>query len=163
LRTDHIRTPIARADLAEWCHLPRKHPERQARPGADEYGRTPLHYAARDDRPEAVRELLALDLDPSAADDDGWTPLHFAAQAQTPTVVALLLEAGAAVDIRDSYGNTPLWRATLESKGRGEVIQLLRSEGADQWCANKSLVSRVLLARTIANFPVAQFYADLTA
>jgi ankyrin repeat protein len=143
--------------------LPRKHPKRQARSGVDEYGRTPLHYAARDDRPEAVRELLALGLDPSGADDDGWTPLHFAAQAQTPRVVALLLEAGAAVDIQDSYGNTPLWRATFESKGRGEVIRLLRAAGADPWCANKSLVSPVLLARTIANYPVAQFYADLAA
>ena len=154
---------IAIADLAEWCDLPRKRPKRHARPEVDEYGRTALHYAARDDRPDAVRELLALGLDPSAADDDGWTALHFAAQAQTARVVTLLLDAGAAVDVQDSHGNTPLFRATFESMGRGEVIQLLRAAGADPWCANKSNVSPVMLARTIANYPVAQFYADLAA
>lgn len=141
----------------------KEHPKRDERPGVDGYGRTPLHYAARDGRTEAVRDLLARGLNPSAADDDRWTPMHFAAQAYAPEVVELLLGAGATVDMEDSHGNTPLWRATFESRGRGEVIRLLRAAGADPWRANRSGVSPVSLARTISNNAVAQFYSDLAA
>ena len=74
-----------------------------------------------------------------------------------------VVNAEAAVDVQESLRNTPLLRATFESMGRGEVIQVLRAAGADPWCANKSQVSPVLLARTIASYPVAQFYADLAA
>jgi hypothetical protein len=65
--------------------------------------------------------------------------------------------------MEDSLGNTPLWRATFESRGRGEVIRLLRAAGADPWHANRSGVSPVALARAISNYDVAQFYADLAA
>jgi len=41
-------------------------------------------------------------------------------------VAKTLLAAGAQVDAVNSYGNTPLFTAIFSSRGRGELIQLLR-------------------------------------
>jgi uncharacterized protein len=141
--------------------MTKKHPKRKARPGVDEYGRRPLHYAALDRDLGAIKRLLAAGADPGAADDDGWTPLHFAAQEYAPEVCAALLGAGASVDPQDGYGNTPLSTAVFNSRGRGEVIRLLRANGADPHRANASGVSPVTLARTIANCDVKQFFTDV--
>jgi len=141
--------------------MTKKQPKRKPRPGVDEYGRTPLHYAALDRDLAAVKQLLAAGADPATPDDDGWTPLHFAAQEYAPDVCAALLAAGAPVDTQDAYGNTPLWRAAFESNGRGEVIALLRAHGADPHCANRSGISLVALARGIGNYDVRQFFTDV--
>jgi ankyrin repeat protein len=138
-----------------------KRPKRKDRPGVDRAGRTELHYAAADGSTERVRELLAAGAAAGAPDDDGWTPLHFAAQAQAAGVVRLLLDAGADPDPVDASGNTPLGTATFNSRGRGDIIALLRRAGADPYRANAYGVSPVGLARTIANYDVRQYYADL--
>ncbi len=70
-----------------------KWPKRKARPDVDEYGRTPLHYAASDGVEEEVARLLAAGMNPNAADDNGWTPLHYAAQAQSAEATRALLAA----------------------------------------------------------------------
>jgi uncharacterized protein len=123
--------------------------------------RTPLHDAAIDGNEQEIRKLLRAGAEPSSRDESGWTPLHFAAQEHATGAVRALLEAGAEVDAMDEHGNTPLLRATFVSCGRGDVIQLLRQAGADAWRANASGVSPASLARTIANYPVAQHFADL--
>ena len=138
-----------------------KQPKRKERPGVDRAGRTPLHYAADDGDVARVKELLATGLDARAADDDGWTPLHFAAQKYAAEVVQLLLQAGAAVDPRNAQGNTPLFKAVFNSRGNGDVIKLLRANGADPFAKNAHGVSPLKLARTIANFDVRQFFSDL--
>jgi ankyrin repeat protein len=74
----------------------------------------------------------------------------------------LLLDSGASVDPRDANGNTPLFRAVFNSRGRGELIGLLRQRGADANSTNKFGVSPVGLARTIANYDVARFFNDLS-
>jgi len=140
----------------------RKQPKRTPRPGLDEYGRTPLHYAADRGDHALAGELIAAGADASLADDDGWTPLHFAVQAHSPPLVQLLLQAGAPVDPPDSNGNTPLWRAVMDSQGRGEVIQALRAAGADPHYVNAHGISPVSLARDIGNFDVRRFFADLS-
>jgi ankyrin repeat protein len=127
----------------------------------DEYGRTPLHYAAAEGRNSDVRTLLAGGADPNAQDDNGWAPLHFAAQAVSADVARALLAAGANPELRDSYGNTVLWRAVMSSKGKGEVIQLLRQAGADPHAKNSAGATPLSVARSIGNFNVAQFFADL--
>lgn len=123
--------------------------------------RTPLHEAAIDGDAELVRSLLAQGADPNATDDAGWTPLHFAAQDHAVEVVRLLIQAGAALDPRDSHGNTPLCKAVFNSRGRGEVIALLREHGADPCAENNHGVSPLVLARRIANYDVRQFFGDL--
>lgn len=129
--------------------------------GTDADGRTALHYAAADGDVRVVERLLDAGADPNAPDRNGWTPLHFAAQASAADAVAALLRAGATTEPRDQFGNTPLWRAVFASRGRGDVIGLLRSAGADPHAQNHSGISPVGLARNIGNFDVAQFFADL--
>jgi ankyrin repeat protein len=141
--------------------MTRKQPKRRPRPGVDEYGRTPLHYAAAGGDADASQKLLAAGADPNLQDDGGWSPLHFAAQARSPRVTELLLAAGAQVDSRDTSGNTPLATAVFNSRGDGSVIHLLRAAGANPQASNHHGVSPVSLARTIANYDVAQFFADL--
>lgn len=99
--------------------------------------------------------------DPNAQDDDGWTPLHCAAQAKSANATEVLLASGAKVTLTDSFGNTALNRAVFCSRGDGSVIQLLRAAGSDPTTPNNHGVSAVKLARTIANYDVAQFFADL--
>lgn len=139
-----------------------KKPKQSARPGLDGFGRTPLHYAASEARLDALVELLSQGLDPNAIDDNGWTPLHFAAQANSATCVSALLAAGATTSVADSNGNSPLLRAVFSSRGEGEVIRLLRAAGADPLHENSAGVSAVSLARMISNYPVAQFFVDVT-
>jgi len=127
----------------------------------DEYGRTPLHYAAAEGDAARVQDLLRAGANPNAQDDNSWSPLHFAAQAVSTAAVAALIEAGADVDALDRFGNTPLFRAVFCSKDEGGVIQLLRASGADPRLSNIRGVSPLNLARTIANFDLAQFFADL--
>ncbi len=138
-----------------------KQPKRKPREGVDEYGRTPLHYAAADSKSQEVARLLAAGANVNAQDDNGWSPLHFAAQAVSPECAVELLRAGADTSLQDSFGNTALFRAVFSSRGNGSVIQLLRRAGADPLAKNKHGVSPVSLARTIANYDVAQFFSDI--
>lgn len=50
----------------------------------------------------------------------------FAARAHAPGVCEALLLAGASVDAVDSNGNTPLFRPVFTSRGRDEVVLVLR-------------------------------------
>ena len=130
--------------------------------GVDEYGRTPLHYAALGGLVDHLASLLhARGEDIDLPDRAGWTPLHFAASASSAACVGLLLERGAHVDPKDEHGNTPLGRAVFASKGEGDVIALFRAAGADPCTPNNHGVSPLQLARTIANYPIAQHFADL--
>jgi hypothetical protein len=60
-------------------------------------------------------------------------------------------------EFKDS-GNTPL---LLDVSPQGVGINLLREVGANTHAANNNGVSPVSLARTIANYNVAQFFSDL--
>ena len=127
----------------------------------DREGRSDLHYAARDGDLAAVEKIVTAGADVNLQDKRGWAPLHFAAQACSEEVTAYLLSHGASVDLEDSFGNTPLSTATFASRGDGAVIRVLRAAGADPKKKNSSGVSALSLARTIANYNVAQFYDDL--
>src|SRR6266404_687647 len=110
MATDAARRSLAGQDLTSnelesWSECSRsivdgakmsgKTPKRKSRPGIDEYGRTPLHYACSTGNGDLCAELLAAGALPNAQDDNGWAPLHFAAQAQSEQVTSLLLRAGA--------------------------------------------------------------------
>jgi uncharacterized protein len=127
----------------------------------DREGRTSLHYASAQGDADQVDLLIRQGADVNGADRGGWTPLHFAAQATSSAAILRLVDAGAEVDPVDSHGNTPLWRATFASNGNGEAITALRARGADPCLKNLSGSSPLDLARLIANFDVAQYFADL--
>ena len=123
---------------------------------------SPLHSAALDNDVPAIKELLAEGELPDVQDRRGFTPLHLAAQQGSLQAAVALLDAGATVDVENSFGNTPLFVAVFNSKGRGDLIRLLRSRGADPMHANEDGQTPVALATLIANYDVAQFFADLS-
>lgn len=127
----------------------------------DSAGRTLLHYAALNDDTAQVVQLLAGGADPNAPDNQGFTPLHMAAQEGSLVAARALLEGGARVDDVNAFGNTPLLVAVFNSRGRGDLIALLRSRGADPLHVNKSKQTPAGLAKLIGNFDVARFFRDL--
>jgi ankyrin repeat protein len=127
----------------------------------DKAGRSELHHAVVDRDLERLKELVRQGMSVNLADRDGWTPLHFAAQNNDAEIARFLLDSGASVNPRDSNGDCPLFTAVFNSRGRGELIELLRQHGADTMSKNKSGVSPVSLARTIANYDVARFFDDI--
>ncbi len=129
----------------------------------DRGGRIPLHYAALEDDVDLMAAELAAGADVDDADRAGMTPLHFAAQQYEVAAARLLLEHGAAIDPRDKKGSTPLVTAVFNSRGRGDMIRLLRDAGADPYAVNEFGVIPVELARRVANFDIAQYFADLPA
>ena len=127
----------------------------------DRLGRTLLHYAAVDGNAVEVSRLLSAGADPNRQDKNGWSALHFAAQASSPECTKILLDNEADPGLTDAYGNSALHRAVAQSRGEGIVIALLRQAGADPKKANAYGVSPVSLARTIANYDVAQYFKDI--
>ena len=127
----------------------------------DEFGRSELHYAARDADAKLTEKLIRRGNNVNLTDKQGWTPLHFAAQAQATEVATVLLDAGAQLDLQDIHGNTPLFKAVFASNGNGDMIKLLRARGANAFCENKHGQTPVGLARLIANYDVKQYFADL--
>lgn len=120
-----------------------------------------LHSAVIADEVSTLEKLLSGGEPPDVGDRRGFTPLHLAAQQWSVSAVQVLLNAGASVDVENSFGNTPLYVAVFNSNGRGELIQLLRSHGADPFHVNRNGQTPVGLARLIANYDVAQWFADL--
>jgi ankyrin repeat protein len=152
-----------RRRVARWSAQPQRSPVdgHRVRTMVDREGRSELHYAALGNDVERIRSLIADGADVNLADTKGYTPLHFAAQEQANEAAEVLLAEGAEVDPVDQWGNTPLSRATFSSRGQGGLIRLLREHGAEVTKLNNYGVSPLGLARTIANYPVAQFYDDL--
>ncbi len=91
----------------------------------DNYGYTPLYWAASWGQAERVRLLLsAPGIDINKANKDGWTPLYRAAQSgHTECVRHLLAVPGIDVNKADKYGDTPLHMAATRS--HTECVRLL--------------------------------------
>jgi ankyrin repeat protein len=120
-------------------------------------GRTGLFYASKDGDSEIVAELIERGSNVNIQDRNLEAPLHFAAREYQLEPAKYLIRGGAKLDVQDSNGNTPLWRAVFESRGRGEMIKLLLSAGADKDLKNKHGVSPEELAKTIGNYDISGF------
>lgn len=84
-----------------------------------------------------------------------------ACQQGSAAAARALLDVGASVDSVNAFGNTPLFVAVFNSRGRGDLIELLRERRADPRIANNAGQTPVGLARLIGNYDVAQYFADL--
>ncbi len=118
------RTPLSCAQRHEEIfELLRKH-------DAEEWGNTPLHWAARQDDPGLVLIHIAQGADVNTKDEAGRTVLHLAATYGKKDVVELLIAKGADVNAKDNQSRTPLWHA--QDKGHTEIIELLRNHDAKE-------------------------------
>jgi uncharacterized protein len=123
----------------------------------DTEGRTPFLNAVIEDNIPIVKTLLAHGANIHVQDKAGYSALHFAAQFQSIEMTKLLIEKGSIVDAVDVYGDTPLWRAVFNSRGRGEIIQILLSGGADKNRKNNHGISPLDLANNIGNYDVKKY------
>ena len=89
----------------------------------NDYGATPLHWAASSPNPEVVRVLLEQSADPNISTHVGMTPLHNAVRWRSAPTVRLLLEHGVGVDVVDEEGKTALQSA--RESGFDEIVTLL--------------------------------------
>jgi ankyrin repeat protein len=104
--------------------------EQGADPNAkDEFGWTPLYWAASTGQEEVATYLIGKGATVDAKTNDDRTPLHQAAQAGVAHLVEVLISKGVDVKARDTAGSTPLHDAA--AAGRREVAELLIAKGAD--------------------------------
>ncbi|KAI5460968.1 Pfs, NB-ARC and ankyrin domain protein [Mariannaea sp. PMI_226] len=97
---------------------------------SNEYGRTPLSYAAEKGHETVVQQLLMQGADFESTDrKHGRTPLLWAAGNGQEAVVQQLLEKGANIESKDLDGQTPLLRAA--KAGYKTVVQQLLEKGAN--------------------------------
>ncbi len=124
----------------------------------DKMGRTPLMEAVIINNFAICKYLVEVGADINLQENGGWTALHFAAQEYSYEITKYLIENNAGVDFKDNFGNTPLFRALFNSKGKGDVIKILLSKGADKDSKNNSGVSPYDLAKQVTNYNLLQFF-----
>ncbi|MBF6239493.1 ankyrin repeat domain-containing protein [Nocardia otitidiscaviarum] len=117
----------------------------------DTGGRTPLRYAAVDQKSDLVRELLAAGANPNDRDFKGFTPLHLAAQYDDLDVLRALLDAGADVNAVNDIGDTPLLVAVGAPWSSPEALRLLLQRGADPHFENHNGTSALAFINRIDN------------
>lgn len=109
----------------------------------DNWGRTPLSYAAELDSPLAIQYLLGSGADPNLEDDDDWkqyilayTPLAYAARKDHFQIVKILAHKGADVNRRDFRGRSALSYAA--EGGLEAITRLLLQNGAKVECLDNN-------------------------
>jgi ankyrin repeat protein len=95
----------------------------------DDWGRSPLWWAAWAGYTAAVQLFLDGGAEADLKDVDNCTPLSIAAKQGNAAIVQLLLDHGAEVDRKDSEGHTALSWAARE--GHLAITQLLLDSGAE--------------------------------
>ncbi|KAJ5692828.1 ankyrin repeat protein [Penicillium macrosclerotiorum] len=105
-------------------HFPFRHMSSQK----DNYGRTPLFWAATRGHLAVVKLLLDHGARVNSKDRSKLTALHIAVTGEHKEVVSLLLDRSARIEGRASYGDTPLVRAIQANSE--DIIKLLLERGA---------------------------------
>ncbi|MBL4588137.1 ankyrin repeat domain-containing protein [Candidatus Babeliales bacterium] len=89
----------------------------------NDWGWTPLHFAARNECTETVNILIKYGADLNMKNEDGITPLHLATLSQQNEVVKTLLKNGANLNMLDNDRKTPLNHAV--ERGNAEIATIL--------------------------------------
>lgn len=102
----------------------------------DDYGMTPLHWAARAGSKACTEILLARGVQVDPLNKARRTPLQLAAEGNRVETIRRLAERGADLNTQDRKGRTPLHRAMYE--GRVAAAEALLEAGADPTVLNKN-------------------------
>lgn len=97
----------------------------------DNYGNTPLHYAARSGWTEIINELLLSGSDINSLNEDAENPLHVAVKDGQREAIKLLIEKGAKVNIVDIKGNSPLHSSVKIKRIKSDIVEILLQGGAN--------------------------------
>ncbi len=114
----------------------------------EDYGMTPLHWAARAGAMECAELLVAEGAAVNALNKAQRTPLQLAAEKDQSDMVRLLATHGADLNTQDKKGRTPLHRAMYE--GRVAAAETLLAAGADLMVPNKRGKNAFKIARKAA-------------
>lgn len=117
---------------------------------ADDFGMTPLHWAARAGAVSCGELLLGGGADVDALNRNKRTPLQLAAETNMVDIIRLLAQHGADLDTQDRKGRTPLHRATYE--GSAAAAEALLGVGADPTMTNKTGKTAFEIARKDAKY-----------
>ncbi|CAL4060330.1 unnamed protein product [Meganyctiphanes norvegica] len=93
------------------------------------WGYTALHWAAANNHPAIVTELLGAGADKNIKNNDGSTPLWIASSRGSTDVITLLVSHDANVNMEDNYGTTAIMEAT--SRGHLSAVETLIAADAD--------------------------------
>lgn len=77
------------------------------------FGNTPLHYAAKNGKTDAVKFLVKHGAKMDERNVDGMTPLHLAAQHNQKEAAVTLIHMDANIEIRDDENKTAIQRASI--------------------------------------------------
>ncbi|MCY4527972.1 MAG: ankyrin repeat domain-containing protein [Chloroflexi bacterium] len=116
----------------------------------DDYGMTPLHWAARAGSIECAEILLERGALVNPLNKARRTPLQLAAEANRADIIRLLARHNADLNTQDKKGRTPLHRATYE--GCVEAAEVLLEAGADPTVLNKNGKTAFEIARKDAKY-----------
>ncbi|KAK5643951.1 hypothetical protein RI129_007796 [Pyrocoelia pectoralis] len=98
----------------------------------DEYGFTPLHFAAFYGQSHIIQALMEENVNVNTSDKSGKTPLHWAAVKCHPDAVSVLLRNSADPNIRDINGMTVLhYLCMINIEKDDEIISMLLQNNAD--------------------------------
>ena len=123
-----IHDAVRDGDLAKVQALLKGNPDLVS--SIDQWGETPLHWAADRGHKDVAELLLASKAEVNAKDSYSETPLHWAADFGHKDVAELLLANKAEVNAQDKLGFTPLHYAVL--RGHNDVAELLRKHGGHE-------------------------------
>lgn len=97
----------------------------------DNYGNTPLHYAARSGWTEIINELLLSGSDINSLNENAENPLHVAVKDGQRKAIKLLIEKGAKINIVDIKGNSSLHSSVKIKRINSDIVELLLQGGAN--------------------------------
>ncbi len=117
----------------------------------EDYGMTPLHWAARAGSMACLEALLEHGAEVDARNKAQRTPVQLAAEHDRADAIEALAKHGADLNTRDRKGRTPLHRAAYEGKAAAAAEALLAA-GADAKATNKNGKTAFDVARMDAKY-----------
>jgi ankyrin repeat protein len=102
----------------------------------DDYGKTPLYYAARSSKVELAQKLIDMGANPNTQDLEGMSPCHIAACGSSLEMINLLFDNGGFLFGPDHSGDLPLHWAIRESRSPDIIKNIAKRDPCMILCKN---------------------------